>query len=321
MVFDGISRADDAIHRDVHELLVEKLKDGSYSRRGADVCLGCHDEEEAFPTALVFATSHGHPKIEGSPFDMSGGIDLPAGLQCEACHGPLGNHGMKILPPGQSREPMLDFAVTKNARPELQNHLCLACHEDYNRMYWQSSPHQLSGLVCANCHEIHDPLDRVRTRNRQVDICLECHQAVEAQFMQLSSHPIDGAHTICTDCHDPHGTVAESRTLVKGDSLNESCFQCHSELRGPFTWEHPPVVEDCSICHLPHGATQPSLLKTRAPQLCQSCHSSVGHRSFALEGDIDTTDPDAMFVFSKGCLNCHSSVHGSDHPSGNLFRR
>ena len=102
-----------------------------------------------FPRPLVFATSHGHPEIEGSPFDMSGDTDLPAGLQCEACHGPLGNHGMKILPRGQAREPMLDFAVTKNARPELQNYLCLACHEDYNRMYWQSQSTSVIGFsVC-----------------------------------------------------------------------------------------------------------------------------------------------------------------------------
>ena len=188
-------------------------------------------------------------------------------------------------------------------------------------MHWQFSPHQEADLACTNCHEIHASSDRVRTRDGQVLVCLTCHQSVEVQLSQLSSHPIQDSHTICTDCHDPHGTVMESHTIVKGESLNESCLSCHSELRGPFTWEHPPVVEDCSICHSPHGSNHPSLLHTRVPQLCQSCHSSVGHRSFAMEGDLDIKDPDAMFLFSKGCLNCHSSIHGSDHPSGNLFRR
>ena len=51
----------------VHAALVAKLAAGDYSRRGADLCLTCHDEEEPFPTAAVFDTLHGHPNVAGSP--------------------------------------------------------------------------------------------------------------------------------------------------------------------------------------------------------------------------------------------------------------
>lgn len=314
-------RADDGAHQRIHELLVEKLAAGEYSQRGADACLGCHDEEEPFPTASIFANIHGHPGIKGTPFEAGDSPELPAGLQCEACHGPMAEHGVKILAEGKAREPILNFGNRSNANADLQNHLCLACHEDYNRMHWRASPHHLADMACGDCHELHSEIDPIRTRDLQSPICTSCHLDVALELNQRSSHPIRDSHLVCTDCHDPHGTAMTPLTIVKGESLNESCFQCHGELRGPFIWEHPPVVEDCSICHEPHGSNQASLLKTRVPQLCQSCHSSLGHRSLALTGELDPDDPNAMFAFSQGCLNCHSSIHGSDHPSGNLFRR
>ena len=316
-----LPQAEDGEHEQTHQLLADKLAAGEYSRRGADVCLGCHDEEEAFPIALVFANIHGHPHFRGTPFETSDSAQLPAGMQCEACHGPMANHGVKILPKDSVREPMLNFGEQGNAKPDLENQMCLTCHDDYNRMHWYTSPHQLADLSCGDCHEVHNSVDPIRTREHQTTLCMSCHLDVALEITQRSSHPIQDSHLVCTDCHDPHGTNMVSREIVKGESLNESCFRCHTEMRGPFTWEHPPVVEDCSICHTSHGSNQASLLKTRVPQLCQSCHSSLGHRSLALTGDLDTSDPNAMFAFAQGCLNCHSSIHGSDHPSGNLFRR
>ena len=321
VIWNVAIRADEVEFQKTHKLLAEKLAVGEYSRRGADGCLGCHDDEAPFPTSLIFANIHGHPNLRGIPFELADSTKLPAGLQCEACHGPIAAHGIKILPDGAVREPMLNFGRRSNAHADLQNHLCLECHEDYERTHWRTSPHQLADLACADCHQIHDSLDPIRVREQQPSRCMTCHLDVKLELTQRSSHPIEDAHVICTDCHNPHGTAMPSQSIVKGESLNESCFQCHTEMRGPFVWEHPPVLEDCSTCHAAHGSNQASLLKTRVPQLCQSCHSSLGHRSLALTGDLDTRDPNAMFAFTQGCLNCHSAIHGSDHPSGNLFRR
>lgn len=309
------------IHSNAHLEIVKKLIDGDYSTRGADACLGCHDDEETFPTSAIFETIHGHPNIDGSPFQQSESPHPPHGLQCEACHGPAGAHIKKILDEGETREPMLNFGARGNTRPDLQNHVCLACHEDYNRAHWQNSAHELGELACTNCHQIHARVDKIRTREDHNSMCISCHREVGSDMLKRSSHPMREDTLICLDCHDPHGARINSESLVRQPSPNEVCTECHQEKAGPFVWEHPPVVEDCGICHLPHGSNQVALLEQRVPQLCQACHSSVGHRSLRMDPERRPSDSGAEFQFLNACLNCHAEIHGSDHPSGNLFRR
>ena len=51
----------------------------------------------------------------------------------------------------------------------------------------------------------------------------------------------------CSGCHSPHGSTAPAM-LVK-PTLNQTCYSCHAEKRGPLLWEHQPVTEDCALCH------------------------------------------------------------------------
>jgi cytochrome c5 len=32
-------------------------------------------------------------------------------------------------------------------------------------------------------------------------------------------------------------------------------------------------------------------------------------------------NPGGRYVFNRGCTNCHSQIHGSNHPSGVRFQR
>lgn len=304
-----------------HLQLVEKFKEGLYSTRGADACLGCHDEEEAFPTLDVFESVHGNPHIRGSPFRRDEIAKPPEGLQCESCHGPAGEHTQKFLFDGQVREPMLNFAPAANARPDLQNQVCLACHDDYKRTHWQNSVHDWSNLACTDCHRIHDAEDPVRTTAAHNRECGSCHLDVLNDMFKTSSHPMVENQLLCRDCHDPHGGKLNATTLIRQATTIELCLSCHQEKRGPFLFEHPPVLEDCALCHRPHGSNQQALLTQRVPQLCQSCHSSVGHRSLVMDPNRRPSEINAEFQFLNACLNCHALVHGSNHPSGNLFRR
>ena len=312
--FSGI-----AFGQDSTELVTQKLLAGNYSRRGADTCLRCHDEMSPFPTTEIFRTVHGQPSHPGAPFAPPREAMLPAGLQCEACHGPLDEHGKQILADGEVRQEMLAYGGRGNVEASLQNSMCLNCHANYRRTHWEGSAHQSAGLACADCHQIHTAHDRVRSIGTQVDRCTTCHSDVAADILKRSSHPLRDSQLTCADCHAPHGDIGDH--LTKHASVNDTCYTCHAEKRGPHVFEHPPASEDCTICHVPHGSNQPALLTRRPPQLCQGCHSSVGHRSMPQLASQLADGNASPFLIARGCLNCHSEVHGSNHPSGDRLRR
>ncbi len=72
----------------------------------------------------------------------------------------------------------------------------------------------------------------------------------------------------CSDCHNPHGSMGPSQ--IKADSVNQLCYKCHAEKRGPYMFEHPPVDENCTACHKPHGSVHEWLLVEKVPNLCQN---------------------------------------------------
>jgi DmsE family decaheme c-type cytochrome len=246
---------------------------------------------------------------------MAASAALPAGLQCEACHGPIGEHGERFLDDGAAREAVLNFGARGNAAAALQNAMCMQCHASYQRAHWAGSAHEAADLACADCHRMHSADDPVRAATAQNATCATCHRGVAADAMKLSAHPLSEDQLVCRDCHDPHGSSGDA--LAIRPTANETCLVCHAEMRGPFLWEHPPAAEDCLACHVPHGSNQPALLVRRAPQLCQGCHSSIGHRSLPQL----PSGPPSAFLLANACLNCHSEVHGSNHPSGRWLRR
>ena len=118
----------------------------------------------------------------------------------------------------------------------------------------------------------------------------------------------------CSDCHNVHD--GNNDFLLVEDNVNDTCYSCHAEKRGPFLWEHAPVTEDCTLCHRPHGSNHPALLTKRAPLLCQQCHSASGHPAVAYTSEELDSSRNARFLMSRGCQTCHAQVHGSNHPSG-----
>jgi hypothetical protein len=63
------------------------------------------------------------------------------------------------------------------------------------------------------------------------------------------------------------------------------------------------------------------MLTQRAPLLCQQCHSQAGHPSLpATSNSLPGRSP-STYLLGSSCLNCHSQVHGSNHPSGSKLSR
>lgn len=276
----------------------------SYSEEGADSCLKCHDEDAEVPVLDVFKTKHAVHADARTPF---------AQLQCESCHGPGGEHAKRIRR-GETRPPIRGFGARASAPAEEQNGVCLDCHANHDLGHWPGSPHQSHEVPCAGCHRIHAARDPVLVPDLQPEICLNCHKRQRAEIHKASTHPIRYGQMACTDCHAPHGSAAEA--LLKRATLNQTCYDCHAEKRGPFLWEHAPASEDCSLCHRPHGSNHPDLLTRRPPLLCQQCHSSAGHPSVQYTGRGLAGQQPSPRILAGGCVNCHSQVHGSNHPSG-----
>jgi DmsE family decaheme c-type cytochrome len=281
----------------------------AYTARGADTCLKCHDESSKFPVLSIFKTRHAQPADKRTPFGT---------LQCEACHGPGAQHAVEV-PEGQKQGPIIAFGRKSAVPAEKQNQVCLSCHQGENRIAWKGGTHGGSDVTCVSCHKIHATHDAVRTTAEQPDVCYTCHKRERADFDKPSVHPVRFAQMACNSCHQVHGATT-AKLLIK-PTLNETCYTCHAEKRGPFLWEHAPAAEDCSTCHVPHGSIHPTLLTKRAPLLCQQCHSQAGHPSVAYTGSGLPGGSPSPFVLAGSCMNCHSQVHGSNSPSGVKLQR
>jgi DmsE family decaheme c-type cytochrome len=206
-----------------------------------------------------------------------------------------------------------------------QNAVCMDCHAKDVTLGWVGSMHERNDTGCASCHQVHSATDPVGLHALQADVCFECHKRQRSDSMKPSSHPIRSdnqarvAAMTCTSCHNPHASVASA--LLIRNTTNELCTDCHAEYRGPMLFDHAPVSEDCTLCHQPHGSQHANLLKRRPPLLCQSCHSQRGHPSLSYtDASLPGNSPSAM-VLERSCLNCHTQVHGSNHPSGYKLTR
>ena len=279
---------------------------------GSDVCITCHADQGKHFQSTVMGKAFAHAKNDREK------------LGCEACHGP----GRVHVTSGGGKDTIpIRFTKDSMNTVEERNDACLSCHSRGNRLFWEGSPHESRNLACVDCHVGHEPQSRRQssdarfnsplsdlrgTRLPQPELCLQCHQMRRAQLQRSSHMPYREGKVTCTSCHNPHGTP-NPKQLIQA-TVTENCVSCHPERRGPFLWEHPPVMENCANCHEPHGTNNPQLLKVRMPRVCDSCHDSSRHPTVP-------TLLNAIRDFNRGCTNCHSRIHGSNHPSGNAFLR
>ncbi len=268
-----------------------------------EACLRCHDEPK------VNGVLHGAHMVKA---DTRTGV---ADLGCQNCHGDSLQHMARIGPSAVRPPPERVFSGPRVSPIEVRNGACLGCHQSSVTMHWQGSQHAASDVACSSCHSSHQVRDAVLAKDTQPQVCFGCHADRRADALKPSHHPVLEGRMACGDCHNAHGSVGPN--LLRAATVNDTCVGCHDEKRGPFLFEHAPVQEQCTICHTPHGSVQASLLRQRAPYLCQDCHDSSTHNSqpFSASNLPGGAVPGRQLVL-RGCLNCHSAIHGSNHPSG-----
>jgi len=272
---------------------------------GAETCTACHAEVAK---------------------DFRHAFHAQQGVECEQCHG----FGSLHVDGGGDVSKIISFSKRSAADA---NGVCMSCHaRDEKVRNWMAGAHASNKVRCIDCHQTHNyaAKDGARTdasmnvlsptrvtavenlspetkaimqpKWQANDACLKCHETQRGEMSLPYHHPLREGKMSCADCHDPHGGVAGNN--LRAANANQLCLQCHAQYRGPFSYQHPPVTENCLICHNAHGSPNSNLLSVSMPALCLQCHA--GHHN------------GAGLPLAERCTNCHGSIHGTDvaTPSG-----
>jgi DmsE family decaheme c-type cytochrome len=243
-------------------------------------------------------------------------------MECETCHGPASAHvnggGGRLgghIRSFRKADPRTSVADT--------NGVCLGCHENGDRTYWKASTHATREVACTDCHTVMKKMSpRYQlAKGNVMDTCFQCHKDRRAQMLRTAHMPMIEGKISCTSCHNPHGTASDG-PLLKEATVNDTCFQCHADKRGPFLFEHPPVRENCLNCHEPHGSMHEKLLVVARPRLCQRCHTVPHNQAgFGISPVTGAVSGNVRRQTGAACLDCHTNIHGSNSPSGSRWHR
>lgn len=271
---------------------------------GSETCQACH--EDLFNA--IRKSPHG--VVES---DKRRGWD---GKTCEACHGPGSKHAESA-----SAEEIRNPA---KLAPAEVDRTCLKCHLNQpTHMGRIESGHAKSQIACVSCHSVHGEKVLVARKISAVNAqCAACHTSAWNQFQKPYKHRLPEGAMACVDCHNPHGGFRPG--MMRNVAANEpGCFRCHTEKRGPFTFEHAPVrFESCATCHEPHGSANPRMLTRRDVRfVCLECHANLPTQA-AAKPALGVTPPafhDLRSARYQNCTICHQKIHGS-HVDRNLLR-
>jgi DmsE family decaheme c-type cytochrome len=251
---------------------------------GSETCAACHVEVSK--------------KFADNPHTKMTLMHGDAGITCENCHGA----GKAHVDGGGDKTKIFNPA---KASPKDVDAKCLSCHAGAHPNF-DRSPHAKAGVSCVSCHSVHasgSPDHLLKAA--QPTLCFQCHTDTKPQFSMPFHHRVNEGLVKCSDCHDVHGTFLPNNVRNTADQ-NAICTKCHSEVRGPFVYEHAPVkAEGCLACHTPHGSQNARLLNMPSINtLCNQCHSQVAADTVHSMG--------AGSAELQPCTSCHTYIHGSN---------
>ncbi len=178
-------------------------------------CLACHTVGYGLPTGFSFTNRNGM-------FSYTTNL---AGVQCENCHGPAGNHA--AAPDDPTVIPRVDIAAT----------VCGGCHSgSHQPTYeeWSSSGHAAV---------VPDVLQSMSSSPNNISSCGRCHSGSARLALVAGQNPsvtltndYDVAIT-CAVCHDPHAlhtwTNALSGMIIFTNTLTGNATVITNNALGP----------------------------------------------------------------------------------------
>src|SRR3989338_2715136 len=201
---------------------------------------------------------------------------------------------------------------------------CATCHEKQYKEFRLSTHSRIATSEqveggpqgCEICHgpgSVHAEKGggrgtMISPRNKP-EICFTCHMEKKIEFKLPYHHPVLEGHMSCADCHDLHGPEARPWTSTSLQDINEACFKCHADKRGPFPFAHGALRDGCTICHKVHGSITDKMLVARDSNLCLRCHIQS---SFPNIGDRNHGSNLNLTQGTCWSAGCHNAVHGSN---------
>ena len=269
---------------------------------GEETCTTCHEDKKAgYDNSLH--SKGADPRTPG------------AMKACETCHGPGSKHAED---PTNLSTRLRKFT---GLSADETNKVCITCHASGEHALWAGSKHESRGVSCTSCHSVHNAKGEKQLKaETQPKLCATCHANIVNKLNRFDHMPVREDKMVCSSCHNTHGS-ANVKLLRSGTSIDEACTTCHAEKRGPFLWEHAPVVNSCVTCHDPHGSSNDRMLVTKVPFLCQRCHVTSRHPPTPYDGFIIKNSSNGNKITGRGCVICHSQIHGSNSPNGKAFLR
>jgi predicted CXXCH cytochrome family protein len=209
-------------------------------------CMFCHNAYPQIPA--------GHAEPGSEPLYTSA---LPAGIDCQRCHGPGGNHVHAALAKGASVEEVRKAIVNPSRlSTERQMEVCMQCHLEttsgqlphslvkYGREPFSYRPGEPLGSFMI----FFDRAPGGKSEN-DFEIVNSAYRLRKSQcFLQ------SGGKLTCTTCHNPHDIDRGEQAALR---YNGVCEGCHaSALRQAVAQGKHTAAVDCIGCHMPKRRTQ-----------------------------------------------------------------
>ena len=279
---------------------------GTFSEVSDQICLGCHDKKGWADSA------HAISNVADEQYASVGLRDFPAGTTvaeagCLNCHDAHTVHGARRL----LREGTDSLSSPKSGGNSAIEETCFECHTDAANTVLSTTGNDVPDIETEFNLRRHMPLTSfdqpagqevhdIGTGQNADEGTRRGSDLIEDESL-LGKGNLNNRHAECTDCHNPHRVVKNSRYDGSGSSTqatHEHSAPHSNEASGALAgaWGVEPNYGGSAFLALPSSytikrgdpATGGTDVVTREYQICLKCHSDYGYNddgTYTMGGD------------------------------------